>query len=167
VVYDFEADWPSLYDDHSILAAARHLEAADVVVSFRGEAFDVPCMEGLAGRRLRLREHIDLYAWIARANAQRGIVGTKGDFTLDAVCRRTLGRGKNGSGAHAPDLAVAGRFGELFNYCLHDVRLTRDLLLRIARDGGIRNLNGGHLALELPEWVKRGLSVRNELSDPA
>jgi hypothetical protein len=160
-VYDLTEEWLFIYDEHSIREVAAHLEKADVVVGFRSSHFDVPVVEGILGRRLRLHEHIDLYSLIARTNATHGRVGTKGDCTLDAVCRRSFGRGKSGSGAHAPDLYSERRFGELFNYCGLDVRLTRDLLLHIAEHGGIQNFTGSFLHLDLPAQVKRGLNVRN------
>ena len=166
-VYDLTEQWLFLYDEHSIREVAAHLEKADVVVGFRSEGFDVPVVEGILGRKLRLREHLDLYRLIARENASRGLVGTSGDLTLDACCRRSFGRGKSGSGAHAPDLYADRRFGELFNYCGLDVRLTRDLLLFIAEHGGVQNFTGSFLHLDLPAVVKRRLNVRNQLPNRA
>ncbi len=158
-VYDFSDDWLHVYDDNplSIRAAVSHLEAADVVIGYRSQGFDLPCLEGVFGRRLRLKEHIDLYRLIARTNAHKGIVGRRGDFTLHAVCKRSFGRGKNGAGAHAPQLVKEGRFGELFQYCAHDVRLTRDLLLYIVEHEGIPNVTGSFLHLSIPDRVRRAL----------
>lgn len=166
-LYDFTEDWLYMYDDNplSMRAVVSHLEKADVVVGFRTEGFDLPCLEGIWGRRIRIKEHIDLYALIARANAQKGIVGKRGDFTLDACCKRALGHGKTESGANAPDLASDGRFGELYNYCGHDVRLTKELLLSIVEHEGVPNITGNFLHLHLPDRVRRVLHVRNELPD--
>lgn len=166
-LYDFQEDWLFLYDDNplSLKTAVSHLEAADLVVGYRSAGFDLPCVEGVCGRRLRLREHLDLYALISHTNARKGVVGRRGDFTLHSVCKRSFGRGKNGAGAFAPTLVKEGRFGELFNYCGHDVRLTRDLLHHIARYGGIVNPSGSILRLALPDHVIRSLHVRNELPD--
>lgn len=166
-VYDLSEQWLYMYDDTplSIRAAISHLEAADLVVGYRSEGFDLPCLEGVWGRRLKFKEHLDLYALIARRNARKGIVGKRGEFKLGTVCKRAFGRGKTGSGAHAPQLVKEGRFGELFNYCGHDVRLTRDLLLHIAQHGGIPNVTGSFLTLPLPERIRRALHVRNQLPD--
>ena len=160
-LYDLLEDWLYLYDDNalSLRSAVNHIEAADLVVGFRSEGFDLPCLEGVLGRRMHLREHLDLYALIARTNAHRGIVGMRGDYTLDAICRRAFGRGKNDHGAHAPDLVKEGRYGELFNYCGNDVRLTRDLLLFIAEHGGIPNATGSFLPLHLSDGIRRALNV--------
>ena len=46
---------------------------------------------------------------------------------LDSVARATLGEGKTGSGLEAIRLWREGRLGELKEYCLSDVRITRDV----------------------------------------
>lgn len=154
-IYDTKDRWLYTYDDHSIQAAARHLESADVVVGFRSEKFDVPVVEGLLGRSLRLRYHLDIYTEIAQANAHKGIVGLKGDFTLDAVCRRNLGRGKVEHGSNAKELARRGHFGRLFYYCGDDVHLTYDLFAYICHRGGCVNNNRSFLPLDIPSWITR------------
>lgn len=157
VLYDTKDGWLYTYDDHSIEAAARHLEAADVVVGYCSAKFDVPVIEGILGRNLHLRSHYDIYVEIARANAQRGVVGMKGDFTLDAVCRRNLGRGKVEHGSNAKDLASRGHWGRLFYYCGDDVHLTRDLFALICKQGGCANINRGFLPLLVPDWISRAM----------
>lgn len=136
-IYDTMKEWLYLYDDLSVEAAARHLEAADLVVGYCSEKFDVPCIEGLIHRKLKIPQHIDLYVEIIRENASRGITGQRGDFTLDTMCKRNLGRGKINHGANAKELAQKGRWGELFNYCGSDVHLTRDLYFKAVEDGGL------------------------------
>lgn len=153
-IYDTRDNWLYMYDDHSAQAAAKHLEAADLVVGFRSEAFDIPVIEGLIDRKLRLKGRFDIYEEMAQTNAARGIVGGKGDFTLDAVCKRNLGRGKIDHGANARTLTMQGKFGALFNYCGSDVQLTKDLFARICRDGGLINLGGGFVSLPVPEHVR-------------
>ncbi len=159
-IWDAEDRWLYLYDDLTIQAAARHLESADAVVGYSSAAFDVPVVEGLLGRRLALRYHLDIYASIAEAGAHRGLVGTKGDCTLDRVCKRNLGRGKINHGSHAKELALRGRWAQLFNYCADDVRLTRDLFLYVCEHGGV-NVMTTFVTLDIPDWLcKAGLETR-------
>lgn len=153
-IYDSEEDWTFLYDDHSILDAALHLESADVVVGFRSQAFDVPVIEGVLGRNLRLREHIDIYESVQQALGGRMLRGRAGEYTLDAISKRTLGRGKIEHGEHAPALARQGKWARLFRYCMDDVRLTRDLFAYIRDEGGIRGAGGIFLDIELPEYLR-------------
>lgn len=158
-LYDTRDKWAYTYDDHTAKQAAQHLEAADLVVGFTSRDFDIPVIEGIIGRKLRLRASYDIYTEIAKANANVGIVGRKGDFTLDAICKRNLGRGKIDHGSNAKNLMTRGEWGKLFNYCLDDVHLTRDLFARICRDGGLKNLNGGYITLPpIPEWYAASMA---------
>ena len=148
-VYDTRDKFLYLYDDHCAEACARHLEAADLVVGFTSERFDVPCLEGLIGRRMRLSAHYDILIEIQNYHAKRGQVTQKGDLTLERLARRNLGRGKIDKGSNAATLAKRGQWGKLFNYCADDVHLTRDLFAIICRDGGLHSL-GGKFALLPP-----------------
>jgi len=149
-IYDSKTLWTYAYDDgrKSLATAARHLESADIVVTHTGSTFDVPCIEGILGRALVLRNHIDLYVEISKGCMRRGIKTTAGDLKLDTLCRKNLGRGKIEHGSHAEQLVADGRHGDLFNYCLDDVHLTHDLYQFILLHGGV-HLNGhGWLSLE-------------------
>lgn len=155
VIYDYEEDWVYLYDDKSILTAAKHLESADLIVSYYGSKFDVPVIEGILDRKLRIKTHLDLSVELMRESAKRGNIGRKGDFTLNSVCVRTFGKGKNGQGSHVNTLVKEGKYGELFNYCAHDVLLTRQLFDYICQHNGVQGLNNTFLPIPLPEWIKR------------
>lgn len=49
-------------------------------------------------------------------------------YGLDAICARNFGTRKSGNGALAPVLWQRGQIGEVIDYCLNDVRLTKQLL---------------------------------------
>jgi len=51
----------------------------------------------------------------------------KGLYSLDTMCTKTLGISKNGDGALAPKLFKDGKFYELLQYNLQDVRMTKQL----------------------------------------
>jgi DEAD/DEAH box helicase domain-containing protein len=155
-IWDSADSWLHFYDDFTIQAAARHLEQADVVVGYSSAAFDVPVVEGLVGRRMALRYHLDLYTEVAAAAARRGLVGSKGDGTLDRLAKRNLGRGKINHGSHAKELAQKGRWAQLFNYCADDVALTRDLFRYAVEHGGLHVMTT-FIAIDLPVWLREGL----------
>jgi len=50
-----------------------------------------------------------------------------GTLSLDSIAFSTLGRGKTGHGAHAPELIAKKKWAEVFAYNLQDVRLTKEL----------------------------------------
>lgn len=146
-IYDTRDSWLYLYDDNTIEQAARHLEAATIVVGYNSERFDIPCIEGIANRRLRIGRHVDIYQLLVQEYARRGITGQKGDFTLNAVSKRNLGRGKIDHGDNAKLLAQRGHWAKLFNYCGVDVQLTRDLYNKMVADGGLIGLRGQFISL--------------------
>lgn len=152
-IYDSKMEWCYLYDDHSIQAAVLHLESADVVVGYASKSFDVPVIEGIIGRKLAIPFHYDILEEITSTYAAWGGKRGKGDFTLDNVCKRTLGRGKIDHGSHAKALASEGRYGQLFNYCLDDVHLTYDLYKFIRDNNGVIRPDKGFLPMTLPPWL--------------
>jgi hypothetical protein len=156
VVYDSLAQAPFLYDDHSLVACARHLEVADYVIGYNSHEFDIKPIEGILNRKLVLKNHIDILQLIWNALRQRN-QRLKGN-TLDEVSKRTLGIGKSGAGSHAPALSDAGRFAELFQYCMDDVKLTHMLFTHIIKHGGVTAYDGSFLPLELPKELTPGNS---------
>lgn len=146
--------WDSLtqrvhfYDMHSILNCVAHLEAADIVVGFNSEDFDIKPLEHLIGRKLVLKKHIDILQLIWNALRERG-KRLKGN-TLNDVCMRNIGQGKTGESMHAPQLADDGRWAELFDYCVSDVYLTLNLYRYIQEHGGVIGLDGTFLPVIVP-----------------
>lgn len=166
-IYDSLLNWCYVYDDHSLQAAVMHLEQADAVVGFASKTFDVPVIEGILGRKLALNYHYDILEEATHAAALQGLRRHRGDWTLDNVCKRTLGRGKIEHGSHAKQLATGGRWGNLFNYCLDDVHLTHDLFRYIQEHDGVVRPDKGFLNLTLPEWLNdRGTHASNQQQRP-
>jgi hypothetical protein len=151
MIYDALERWLYPYDDNDILEIAAHLEVADVVVGWNSEGFDRPATEGLLGRKLVLKESLDLLLCVKEGLGRQGIHSWKrGQYTLGAVCQRTLGRTKTGEGKLAPQLPP----GQMFRYCGNDVRLTRDLYEHILREGGIISVDGTVIPVDLPAYLK-------------
>lgn len=62
-----------------------------------------------------------------------------GGLGLDKVCRSNIDMEKRGHGALAPELWQKGKIGEVIDYCLGDVKLTKELLDLISDKGEIIN----------------------------
>ena len=62
---------------------------------------------------------------------------THAGYGLDACCRANFGTKKSGHGAIAPIAWQQGRIAEVIDYCLNDVKLTKQLLDKVIRDGYI------------------------------
>jgi hypothetical protein len=77
-----------------------------------------------------------------------------GSIGLDGLAQGTLGMGKTGHGSKSPLLIREGRWGDLFAYNLHDVRLTRKLMDFLMRYGYLIDRGGFKIEIVVPEWVK-------------
>jgi hypothetical protein len=129
-----------------------HLESATIVVGYNSKGFDAPVIEGLIGRRLALREHIDLLELIWAA-ARLHVGGRLRGNKLGHIAKRTIGRDKIEDGAMAPQLAREGAWDRLFAYCADDTDITRELFEHVLEHGGVIDVNGHHLPLTLPSWL--------------
>jgi hypothetical protein len=77
---------------------------------------------------------------------------THGGFGLDAVCAANFGMKKTGNGALAPVLWQEGKIGQVIDYCLEDVRLTKVLLDAVVEKGWIINpKTGKRISIRRPQ----------------
>lgn len=141
-----------VWDKHTIVTVEDVIDECDYVVTFNGLAFDGPLLEQ---HKVKIPEHkhVDLLVAIWKANGlgPHFIYPTHAGFGLDAVCKVNEIGQKTGNGAMAPVLWQRGQYGEVIDYCLNDVWMTREL----ARKGCCNILaspknNSRGMALELP-----------------
>lgn len=157
VVYDMTKDRYTIYgdtDDERDRLKNRIVEA-DRVTTFNGWKFDFPVIWGLPAR-----ERVEMLAGISDDLLRRIWSGLglnpdsfskyHGGWGLDVVCQATIDRGKTGYGGGAPLLYQQGKWVELINYCLEDVRLTRDLCRFIDERGLVLGSYGR--SVELKPW---------------
>ena len=137
-IQDIETGIYTFYGGQTLEDGAAHLESADCLVTFNGKGFDIPCLEGVLGRSLRLQGQYDVLEEIWKALGEEKVKGTG----LGPTCERTLGIGKLQTGAKAPELAQSGRYPELYSYCLHDVYLTSVLFQHIMDFGYVIGPDG-------------------------
>lgn len=128
-LWDSNTERFHVYDSHSIEKCIEHLNSAELIVSFNGRNFDVPALEGFSGLEI-YAEHYDILDEIWKAAGKK----VKG-YRLGEVAPRTIGLGKDDLGAGAPILYRQGRHGELIDYCINDVHITKELFEFIREHG--------------------------------
>lgn len=141
-----------IFDENTLSEGVSLLEDVDVVLSYNGVSFDVPVLEAMMGRKLALRQHLDLFHLIKDALYTHGLPPR--GYKLGELGERTIGIGKTGDGADAPALAERGLWASLFDYCLSDAFLTYHLFKFAQKHGGVISLDGDLLPLNLPDWFK-------------
>ncbi len=106
----FETDLPKLWP---------RLERTDRVIGFNLFGFDYPCMQSYYVGDFRKIPTLDLLVEIEKRLGFR--------IKLDDVAKATLGVGKSGHGLQAVEFWNKGELDKLREYCLQDVRVTRDV----------------------------------------
>lgn len=106
----FENDLPKLWP---------RLETADRIIGFNLFGFDYPCMQTYYAGNLMKLPTIDLLFEIEKRLGFR--------IKLDDVAQATLGLGKSGHGLQAVEFWRKGEVQKLKDYCLQDVKVTRDV----------------------------------------
>lgn len=94
-------------------------EAADALVTWNGDHFDIPLLNKYYPGDLSKIKSIDLMREVQLVLGRR--------LKLDTVGEATLGRNKSGHGLDAIEWWRNGEVDKIIKYCIEDVRLTRDL----------------------------------------
>lgn len=105
-----EKDFPKLW---SIL------EQADVLVTWNGDHFDIPLLNKYYPGDLVNIKSVDLMKEVQKSLGRR--------LKLDTVAEATLGANKTGHGSDALILWQNGELQKLIDYCVNDVKLTKEL----------------------------------------
>jgi DEAD/DEAH box helicase domain-containing protein len=129
----FEKDLPLLFP---------LLEAADVVIGFNIDGFDIPTFSSYYAGDLKKIPTLDLMAQIKKSAGHR--------ISLDACAKATFNMQKTGDGLDAIKYYREGRLDELAAYCLQDVKLTRELYDYGRTHGHIKFYNKWNRLIECP-----------------
>ncbi len=106
------------------------LERSDRIIGYNIIGFDFPCMQKYYHGSFEKLPHLDLLAEIEKKIGFR--------IKLDDVAQATLGSGKSGSGLMAVEYWRKGEMDKLREYCLQDVRVTRDIYEVALQSGEVR-----------------------------
>lgn len=95
------------------------LEKTDILIGFNSDHFDIPILNKYYSGDLRHLKSIDLMKEIKKKLGRR--------IGLNAVAEATLGKKKSGEGSDANIWWRNGEKQKVVDYCIDDVRLTREL----------------------------------------
>jgi len=118
-LFSYAQDRYISFDEHHMLECGELLRDAGCIVGFSITRFDIPVLNKHCRYNLYSVPRIDLLDDIELQLGRR--------ISLDLLARANLGAGKTHHGLEAPVMYREGRFEELADYCLHDVRITKDL----------------------------------------
>lgn len=138
-VYNYAKDEYKIYFLEELSELEADLKQANLLVGFNNDHFDTPILNKYF--------NLDLFS-IASFDILREFRAKTGKrLGLDAIASMTLGSSKSGTGSNAMLLYQEGKLQELADYCLNDVKLTKDIfeycilkqhLIYPSKDGWLR-----------------------------
>ena len=104
-------------------------ERADRIIGYNSKGFDIPVLANYYPGDLGKIPSLDILEEIERAIGFR--------VKLDSVAQATLGEGKSGNGLQAVEFWRTGEIQKLRDYCLQDVKVTREVYAYGLREGHV------------------------------
>jgi DEAD/DEAH box helicase domain-containing protein len=152
-IYDSETDAYSTYLAEELHTLWPILERADMLIGFYSEHFDLPLLNKYYPGDLSAIRHLDILKEI-RKQYGRGM-------KLDQLAEGTLGAKKSGNGLEAIKWWRQGEIQKIRDYCLDDVRLTKELYDHALAHGKLIFKEGPQMkeiALDVSAWETPGES---------
>ncbi len=118
-IYRYGADRYEAYQESDLAVFAPLLQQAELVIGFNIKRFDLPVLAPYLSFSISTIPVLDLLDDVVKHLGHR--------VSLESLAQATLGRGKTGSGLDALRWFKEGKFDLIKQYCLDDVRLTKEL----------------------------------------
>lgn len=129
--YDYKTDRYRVFTESNKDQFADLIKKHVLLIGFNNINFDNKVIKATWDIDIEPRECYDILEKIKK------VVGTFSVCSLDAYCKANFNQGKAGYGRHAPVEWQQGKIGNVIDYCLEDVRLTKKLFDTIQRDGSV------------------------------
>lgn len=118
-VYFYDTDTYETFLEKDLPKLWPRLERADRIIGFNQKSFDNPVINTYYAGDVNQIPQLDLLEVIAASLGFR--------VKLDSVAQATIGTGKSGHGLQAVEFWREGRLKELADYCLMDVKVTKEV----------------------------------------
>ena len=149
-LYSYNQNKYFAFEENELEKAAEFLKNTGLLIGFSISRFDLPVMK-------RYFSHLDNFdiVSIPRVDLLDEIEILLGRRVgLDILAKANLGIGKTGHGLEAPGLYREGKIKELKDYCLNDVKITKELY-EFARNRGYLMIpqkeSGDSIKVEFPK----------------
>lgn len=128
-IYDYRDNQFKAFFEDELNKLWPILEKASLIIGFNIRKFDLPVLSAYYVGDLFKFPILDILDEIKKSLGKR--------ISLNELSKETLGEKKSAHGFQALDFYRKGEFEKLKNYCLNDVRLTRDLYEFGKREGWV------------------------------
>ncbi len=118
-IYDYASNKYLTFEENELMDLFPYLENASTIIGFNNVDFDLPVLKPYYLGQITKFPTLDLLKYVEKSLGFR--------LALDDLVRETLNAHKTGHGLLALDYFREGKIQELKDYCLSDVRLTKEL----------------------------------------
>ncbi|MEK7612031.1 MAG: ribonuclease H-like domain-containing protein [Patescibacteria group bacterium] len=127
-IYSYNRNEYLAFEGHQLEECLSIIQKAGLIIGFAINRFDVPILNSKCNYNMMAMNRLDLLDEIELASGRR--------ISLNILSQVNLGASKlHESGLEAIKLFKEGRIQELKDYCLQDVKLTKDLYELIKKQG--------------------------------
>jgi DEAD/DEAH box helicase domain-containing protein len=126
-IHDSETDLYTSYSQEEFPKLWPILEQADVLIGYNSDSFDIPILNHYYPGDLTKIRSLDLLVEVHKTLGRR--------LRLQNLAEATLGHGKSADGIKAVEWWQQGLHDKVREYCLQDVKVTRELY-NYAREHG-------------------------------
>jgi DEAD/DEAH box helicase domain-containing protein len=148
-IYDSATDSYSSYIEEELPKLWLILEKTDLLIGFNSDHFDIPLLNKYYPGDLNKIKSLDLLKEVKNSLGRR--------IKLDTLAEATIGRNKTGSGLEALKWWRNGEIQKVRDYCVEDVRITKDLYDYARKNGHLKYRDGKELKeikLDTTNWEK-------------
>ena len=118
-IHDSDTNEFSSYTKEELPQLWPILERADMLIGYNSDTFDIPLLNRYYPGDLSTIRSLDLMIEVQKVLGRR--------LRLQSLAEATLGRGKKGDGLKSIEWWQQGLVDKVREYCIEDVRLTREL----------------------------------------
>lgn len=148
-VYDSETDEYSSYLQDELSDLWPLIEQADMLIGYNSDHFDIPLLNKYYPGDLAQIKSLDLMKEI------KGSLGRR--IKLDTIAQATLGTQKSGDGLEAIRWWRDGEVEKVRQYCLQDVKITKDIYDYAREHGHVLYTDMGtkkEIPLDTSDWER-------------
>jgi DEAD/DEAH box helicase domain-containing protein len=140
-IYDYEKDTYESFTEDQFGKLWGIIEKADLLIGYNSDHFDIPLLNKYYPGDLTKIKSLDILAEI------RGSFGRR--MKLDQVAEGSLGINKSSVGIQAVIWWKNGEYDKVIQYCLDDVKITKDIYEYAKENNKLIFKEGGKL-IEIP-----------------
>ncbi|PCI29390.1 helicase [Candidatus Kaiserbacteria bacterium] len=149
-IHDSETDEYTSYLQEDLGSLWKILEGADMLIGFNSDHFDVPLLNKYYPGDLTSIKSLDLLKEIHASLGRR--------IKLDIIAEATLGEKKSGHGLDAIKWWRAGEKQRVIDYCIQDVKVTKDIYDYAMKHGKVKYKDLGkikEIKLDTSKWEEK------------